>query len=174
LLDRDGVINRRRLDHVKAWGEFEFLPGVLEALAELRRTEVPVVVLTNQAAVGRGLLTADELAYLHSRMVDAVREAGGEIEGIYVCPHVPQARCACRKPATDLFLRASADLGITLPGSVMVGDDLTDVQAARSVGCQPILITNGSPTRVDGVPNASDLTEAVALIPALLAESARC
>src|SRR5438094_10595507 len=89
FLDRDGVINRRRPDHVKAWEEFEFLPGVLAALASLRSMNTPVVVVTNQGAVGRGLLSAEALGRIHTRMLQAIRAAGGHVEAIYACLHAP-------------------------------------------------------------------------------------
>src|SRR5438067_80410 len=94
FLDRDGVINRCRPDHVKSWGEFEFLPGVLSSLAALRSTGTPVVVVTNQGAVGRGLLAADRLHEIHLRMLDAIQVAGGQITGIYTCLHARSDGCA--------------------------------------------------------------------------------
>ena len=83
FLDRDGVINRRRPDHVKAWDEFEFLPGVLAALVTLRSMNTPVVVVTNQGVVGRGLLSAEALVRIHTRMLQTIRAAGGHVEAIY-------------------------------------------------------------------------------------------
>lgn len=140
LLDRDGVINRRRVDHVKSWSEFEFLPGVLPALAVLHAMQTRVAVITNQGAVGRGLLSAPDLDRIHTRMARAIRAAGGRLDGIYACPHAPTQGCACRKPAPALFYQASADLGIRLSGSIFVGDSPSDVQAARAAGCRPVLI----------------------------------
>lgn len=162
FLDRDGVINRRRDDHVKSWGEFEFLPGVLSSLSKLRQVRARVVVITNQAAVGRGLLSAEDLATIHQRMADAVRVAGGQIERVYACPHRPQAGCACRKPGTELFVRASHELGIDLQNSVMIGDADTDVQAASAAGCLPVRISaDGSEAGGTAAFVARDLPEAV-------------
>ena len=171
FLDRDGVINRRRPDHVKSWEEFEFLPGSLEALAQLREIEARVIVITNQAAVGRGLIGQEDLARLHSRMTEIVRESGGLIEGIYACPHLPEARCACRKPGTELFMRASSELGVDLNDSFMIGDSPTDVLAANAVGCRPVFITEENRGQLaEGCLVARDLLEAVHLI---AAETAR-
>ena len=167
FLDRDGVINRRRPDHVKSWAEFEFLPGVLQTLAELTRLAIRLVVVTNQSSVGRGLLEPQELAHLHALMTAEIRACGGELAGIYVCTHSPDAGCKCRKPGTDLFHRAAADLAIPLVGSVMIGDSPTDEEAARSVGCQPILVGNAQP--MYGAPSAPDLPAAAVLVRALLA-----
>lgn len=168
FLDRDGVINRRRLDHVKSWTEFEFLPGVLDALAELHRMEVRVVVVTNQAVVGRGVIRQEDLGSIHERMTDAVVDAGGQIERIYSCPHAPEAGCPCRKPATALFAQASEEMGITLEGSILVGDTESDVQAAKAVGCLPILVGEPDATAArPGVAVVGSLLEVVPLVPRL-------
>ena len=162
FLDRDGVINRRRPDHVKAWEEFEFLPGVLAALATLRSMNTPVVVVTNQGAVGRGLLSAEALGRIHTRMLRAIRAAGGHVEAIYACLHAPAENCRCRKPAPTLLQRASLELGITLPASIMVGDSRSDVEAARAAGCRPVLISDSELADPD-VLAVKDLPAAVAL-----------
>lgn len=167
FLDRDGVINRRRPDHVKSWNEFEFLPGSLEALAQLREIGARVIVITNQAAVGRGLIGQEDLARLHGRLTQIVRESGGLIEAIYACPHLPEARCACRKPGTELFMRASSELGVELNDSFMIGDSPTDVMAANAVGCRPVFIAaETSQPLAEGCLVAHDLREAVRLIAA--------
>jgi histidinol-phosphate phosphatase family protein len=167
FLDRDGVINRRRPDHVKSLAEFEFLPGAVEALATLHRSGIRTVVVTNQAVVGRGLLREHELALIHQWMRIAISVGGGHIEKIYACTHLPENGCACRKPGVQLFLRASSELGIHLRSSVMIGDAVTDVQAARAVGCLPILIAPDLVREPAGVPVVRSLAEAVARLPEL-------
>jgi histidinol-phosphate phosphatase family protein len=163
FLDRDGVINRRRPDHVKTWDEFEFLPGVLGALATLRSMNTPVVVVTNQGVVGRGLLAPEDLGRIHTRMLQTIRSAGGQVEAIYACLHAPGQGCACRKPAATLFHRASADLNIRLSDSIMVGDSPTDVAAARAAGCRPVLINDGGAASDPDVDAVKDLPGAVLL-----------
>jgi histidinol-phosphate phosphatase family protein len=168
FLDRDGVINRRRPDHVKSWAEFEFLPGVLDAFAQLHEAGTRVVVVTNQSAVGRGLVPQEVLSDIHRRMTAALRAAGGHIEATYVCPHIPDAGCRCRKPATELFYRASADLDIALRGSVVVGDARSDIEAARAFGGVPILVADHrSPDLDQSIQVARDLAHAVRLVVAM-------
>ena len=165
FLDRDGVINQRRADYVKSWSEFEFLPGALEALARLAGTEAVVIVITNQSAVGRGLVSAAELHQIHRRMMDEVAAAGGRIERVYACIHTPEDRCACRKPAAALLLQASLELDVCLTESVMIGDSLSDVRAGQAAGCLPILLQ--SDLREMEPPDvivASDLSQAVDLL----------
>ncbi|HSR25601.1 MAG TPA: HAD-IIIA family hydrolase [Candidatus Eisenbacteria bacterium] len=165
FLDRDGVINARRPDHVKSWSEFRFVPGSLRALRLLAGMGERIVVVTNQSAVGRGLLTADGLASIHARMTQAVRTAGGRIDAVYACPHVPEARCSCRKPGAGLLLRAGDELGIDLGRSVLVGDSPCDVEAARAARCRPILVDGGgAPAPDPRVPRVPDLLHAVALL----------
>lgn len=164
FLDRDGVINRCRSDHVKSWAEFEFLPGALPALAQLRRMGSRVVVITNQAAVGRGLLASDELTRIHEHMTIAVQAAGGRIDRVYVCPHLPDSGCGCRKPGPGLFVQASVELQISLAASFMVGDSESDVLAARSAGCFPILITRDGAGSHAGLAIADDLLGAVTML----------
>ena len=163
FLDRDGVINRRRPDHVKSWEEFEFLPGVLGALAAWRAMDTRVIVITNQSAVGRGVLSDEGLRRIHTQMMKTIRAAGGHVEAVYACLHAPAQGCACRKPAPTLFYRASAELGIRLSDSIMVGDSPTDVEAARAAGCRPVLITDVAAGVAPDVVAVNGLQEAVRL-----------
>lgn len=151
---------------MKSWSEFEFLPRALEALAELHQSEARVVVITNQPAVGRGLLGEQDLSSIHQRMLGEIQAAGGHVEAIYTCPHTHETGCACRKPGIDLFKRASADLGLQLRGAYMVGDSWTDVQAALSVDAMPILIAQDpAPSSTESlIPVVNDLYEATALL----------
>ena len=118
FLDRDGVINRNRPDHVKAWDEFEFLPGVLAALARLAGVGLPVLVISNQGAIGR-------------------------IDDVLYCPHRPEDGCACRKPRPGLLLQAAERWDLDLAASVLVGDAEADILAAQRAGCRPLLVLTG-------------------------------
>jgi D-glycero-D-manno-heptose 1,7-bisphosphate phosphatase len=143
FLDRDGVINRNRPDHVKSWSEFEFLPGALEALKRLAQAGVPVVIVSNQAAIGRGLVTREAVEAINRRMVDEIRAAGGRVDDVLFCPHGPEAGCDCRKPRAGLLLQAAERWGIDLEASVLVGDAESDILAAQCAGCHPLLVLTG-------------------------------
>jgi D-glycero-D-manno-heptose 1,7-bisphosphate phosphatase len=168
LLDRDGVINRLRPDHVKRWDELELLPGALEALARLNRGGCEVVVITNQSSIGRGLVSGEQVDEIHRRLRAVVEEAGGRIRAFLVCPHHPSAGCPCRKPAPGLLLRARDELGIDLDQAVLVGDQLSDVDAARAAGCRAIMIDPDGERAAEGRPGvhavAGSLLEATGLI----------
>jgi D-glycero-D-manno-heptose 1,7-bisphosphate phosphatase len=143
FLDRDGVINRDRSDYVKSWDEFEFLPGVLEAFRLLAPSPHRVVVVSNQSAVGRGLVSRSTVDKIHASMTEAIRRSGGRIDAVYYCPHRPDENCLCRKPRPGLLLQAAGELGIDLSASWLIGDDLRDLESAEAVGIRPILVRTG-------------------------------
>jgi D-glycero-D-manno-heptose 1,7-bisphosphate phosphatase len=143
FIDRDGVINRNRHDYVKSWAEFTFLPCSLEALCLLGGLDWPVVIISNQSAIGRGLVAAETVAEINLRMVAEIHRAGGRINGVYVCPHRPDERCACRKPRPGLLQQASRELGLAMQRSYLIGDAESDILAAVAVSAQPILVLSG-------------------------------
>jgi D-glycero-D-manno-heptose 1,7-bisphosphate phosphatase len=144
FLDRDGVINFDRRDYVKSWSEFKFMPRVFEALRLLKKNNVRVVVITNQSAVHRGLMSISTLREIHEKMLRAIERKGGSIEAIYVCPHTPEENCRCRKPKPGMVLKAVKDLKIDLSRSYLVGDSEKDVNLAQSLAIKCIRITDGT------------------------------
>ena len=143
FIDRDGVICENRADYVKNWQEFEFLPNVLEALAVLNQAGYKVVIVTNQSAIGRGLMSLADLQDIHTRMVNVVRQAGGDIEEIFYCPHQPEDQCYCRKPQPGMLNEAAEKLNIDLSRAYMIGDACTDIQAGQAVDCTSFLVLTG-------------------------------
>ncbi len=144
FLDRDGVINRDSPDYVTAWEDFEFLPGSLSAIAALSAAAIDVIIVTNQSALARGLMTPNTLADIHRCLTSAVAERGGRIRAILHCPHHPDDLCGCRKPAPGMILQAQARFGLDLKRSVMIGDRATDVACGRQAGCGgTILVRSG-------------------------------
>ncbi len=136
FLDRDGVICRNRDDYVKSWEEFVFLPGVKQALRQLAALNWPIVVISNQSAIGRGLVSRRTVELIHYQMKAEIVKAGGRLDAIYYCPHVPEDNCPCRKPNPGMFLSATNIWDIDLARSVFVGDALTDIWAAARAGIQ--------------------------------------
>ncbi len=143
FLDRDGVICENRSDHVKSWGEFRFLPGAKNSLAALSRLGLPIIVITNQAIIGRGMVPASVVDDIHWRMVAEVEAHGGRIDRVMYCPHRPEDRCGCRKPEPGMLLQVADEMGIDLAQSYLVGDAATDLVAGRRVGCQTFLVLTG-------------------------------
>jgi len=136
FLDRDGVINENRPDHVKSWDEYEFLPGVLSSICQLSATGLPIFVVTNQAVISRKLVTVATLEAIHRRMLDAIRQAGGRIDKVYYCPHDRDDDCDCRKPKPGMLKQAALEFGVDLTKSFIVGAAWTDMEAGLAVGAR--------------------------------------
>jgi len=142
-MDRDGVINEDRQDYVKGWEEFRFIKGVHQALKQLNQAGVLVVVITNQAAIGKKKITEAELKIIHTHMLKAINKTGGNIVRVYYCPHHPDAHCRCRKPRIGLLKKAAQELSLDLSKSIFIGDTLKDIQAGNRAGCRTILVQTG-------------------------------
>jgi len=150
LLDRDGVINRRIPDgYVTSWEQFEFLPRTLDALKLLAESGYKAIVVSNQACVGKGFITSDELAQLTRRFVDAVLKNGGRICDVYYCPHRAEDRCECRKPKPGLLRRAQREHGFVFAQTFLIGDSERDLMAAHEVGCPAVLVADGMSSYFD-------------------------
>lgn len=137
LLDRDGVLNGKppRARYVRDWADWAWAPGALEALRMLRQAGYRTVVISNQAGIGRGLMTEDELRAVHDQMRQEVTRAGGSIDAIYHCPHDWDAGCPCRKPKPGMLYQAQKQLHLDLTATPFVGDDDRDAAAAAAAGC---------------------------------------
>jgi D-glycero-D-manno-heptose 1,7-bisphosphate phosphatase len=134
FLDRDGVIIENRPDYVRNWSEAKFISGVLPALARLNNTPYRIVIVTNQAGIGRGIISRLVVEDIHARLIQEIIKSNGRIDGVYICPHKPEDGCSCRKPQPGLILQAAQDLEIDLGRSMMIGDNLSDVQAGLAAG----------------------------------------
>jgi D-glycero-D-manno-heptose 1,7-bisphosphate phosphatase len=143
FLDRDGVICENRPDHVKNWDEFQFLPGVKNSLAALSRLDLAVVVVTNQAVIGRGMVPANVVDDIHRRMMAEVASFGGRIDRVVYCPHRPDENCNCRKPRPGMLFQVAKEMGIDLCHSYMVGDAASDLVAGQCAGCQTFMVLTG-------------------------------
>lgn len=160
LLDRDGVINEDRSESVLSRNDFVLLSGAAEAIALLNHKGYGVLVITNQACIGRGALSVEESDAIHRLMGDAVRKAGGYIERIYVCTHTDADQCDCRKPKPGLIHQARADYRFESSETWMVGDAQRDIEAAIAAGCRAALVRTGKGNRTQappGVPVFRDL-----------------
>jgi D-glycero-D-manno-heptose 1,7-bisphosphate phosphatase len=154
FLDRDGVINKDSPEYIKSWAEFEFLPGSLEAIRQLALNKFEIIIITNQSAVNRKLMTKDDLKYLHNRLNKAVESKGGQIRDIFFCPHTPEEECACRKPRPGLIYRAQQKYQIDLSSTAMVGDSAKDIECARNAGCRyAILVKTGNGIEAENILN---------------------
>lgn len=169
VLDRDGVINQDSPDYIKAPEEWIPIPGSLDAIASLSNAGWTVTVATNQSGLARGLFSLSQLHAINRRMDDEVRAAGGQLHGIFFCPHGPSDGCACRKPRSGLLQEISLRFDVDLAGVPVIGDSQRDLDAAADAGATPLLVLtgNGERTRLgwEGEPLApvfDDLADAAA------------
>ena len=165
FLDRDGVINRDSADYIKSWREFEFLPGSIEAIRKLTACGFAIILITNQSAVNRRLISHSQLQEIHDRMTEAFKRRDGHIQDIFFCPHRPDEGCACRKPMPGLIKQAQARYRINLSHAFMVGDNAKDIECGRNAGCGcAILVQSGIG------PDAAPILAAKAIYPDLVAK----
>lgn len=134
FLDRDGVIIENRPNYVRSWADVTLYPQALSVLAQLHELPYKLVIVTNQSVVGRGGISLAAAQEINERLVDTIVEAGGRIDGVFMCPHTPQDNCECRKPRPGLLFQAAQALAIDLSSSWMIGDALTDVMAGKAAG----------------------------------------
>jgi D-glycero-D-manno-heptose 1,7-bisphosphate phosphatase len=145
FLDRDGVINRNRPsgDYVKSWEEFQFLPGARGAIARLTQAGFRLLVITNQACIGKGIVSSDIVQQIHELMILEIARSGGRNEAVLCCPHLPDEGCQCRKPSPGLLKRAQEEYKVDLGQAILVGDSVTDVQTAAAVSMPAIMVLSG-------------------------------
>lgn len=143
ILDRDGVINEDSDEYIKSLEEWIPIPGSIEAIAALSRAGYTVTVATNQSGIARKYFDEYELAGMHQKMCSLVEEAGGEISGVFFCPHGPEDDCDCRKPRTGLLEQIECEFGTSVENAPFVGDSAKDILAAKLAGCKPVLVLTG-------------------------------
>lgn len=149
FIDRDGTLTEE-VGYVNHPRRLRLLPRSAEAIRRLNAAGIAAVVVTNQAGVARGYFSEEVLAAVNAALVAQLKEAGADLDGIYVCIHHPteggapyRAVCECRKPKPGLLLRAAADHGLDLSRSTLVGDQASDLVAARAVGARSVLVLTG-------------------------------
>lgn len=161
LLDRDGVLNRDVHSSVRSVEEFQLYPDSLEALRLLTAAGYRVIVITNQACIGRGDVAMDVVEHIHGMMCRHVAERGGEIADIFLCPHSAEEGCTCRKPLPGLIEQAQEKWQFISEHTWFVGDAKRDIDAAVAAGCRPALVRTGhgvdTEKEVDNIPVFDDL-----------------
>ncbi len=148
ILGRDGILNVYREDHVKAPEEWQPVPGALEAVARLNHAGWHVVVATNQAGIGRGMIDMASLNSVHQRMMQRLAAVGGRLDAVFFCPHTPEDNCECRKPRPGLMKQIGSRYGIELRTVPMVCDTLRDLLAAQA--SEQLVHVSLSITSLDG------------------------
>jgi D-glycero-D-manno-heptose 1,7-bisphosphate phosphatase len=154
ILDRDGVINYDSPNYIKTPEEWIAIPESLEAIAKLTKSGITLVVCSNQAGLGRGLFTQNDLDAIHQKMITTIENTGGKLSGIFYCPHTNQDNCNCRKPKTQMIHNICQKFNLKDASNIMmVGDSARDLIAIKNAGGIPILVKtgNGLKTLNDGI-----------------------
>ncbi|MBK8900864.1 MAG: HAD-IIIA family hydrolase [Anaerolineaceae bacterium] len=158
FLDRDGVFMENRANYVRCWEDVAFFPEALAALARIRAVPYKIIVVTNQSAVGRGIMSLATAVALNQQILDEVRRANGRIDAAYLCPAPPGTNDPCRKPRPGMLLQAAEEHNLDLSQSYMIGDALTDVMAGQAAGVkQAILLLTGRGVAQAQLPLAAEL-----------------
>ncbi|MCI5135403.1 MAG: HAD family hydrolase [Candidatus Electrothrix sp. AW2] len=149
FLDRDGTINEQ-MGYINHISRFILLPGAATAIRTLNEQNIPVVVVTNQSGLARGYFPPVLLDAVHAQMERELAAQDAHIDGLYICPHHPEAKeeqfrkvCTCRKPQTGLLEQAAAELELDLTRSFMVGDRWSDLKCGNRVGATSVLVLTG-------------------------------
>lgn len=143
ILDRDGVINYDSDAYIKSVEEWVPLPGSIEAIAQLSKAGWTVAIATNQSGIARGYYDIATLEAMHARLRALVAEQGGEVGLVVYCPHGPDEGCDCRKPKPGMLKIIAEHYKVPLAGIWFVGDSLGDLEAAKAVDSQPVLVKTG-------------------------------
>lgn len=142
FLDRDGVIIHNRAKYIRSWNDVTFYPFSFKAINLLSSSNYKIFIITNQSVVGRGLMKAEESAFINRELLKMIRSSGGRIDQIYTCLHAPQDQCSCRKPLPGLILNAERDHKLDLTKSWLVGDALSDLQAGINSGIENLILVS--------------------------------
>jgi D-glycero-D-manno-heptose 1,7-bisphosphate phosphatase len=140
FLDRDGVLIENRSEYVREWSQVFIYPKTYLSLFRLHKAGYKIVIVTNQSAVGRGLLSIHTAEEINHRLVDLICENDGHVDRVYLCPHDPGDGCDCRKPKPGMILQAARELDLDLNRSWMIGDAWSDLLAAHAAGMQKLIL----------------------------------
>ena len=149
LIDRDGVINKKALAHnyIVSWKDFMFLPRVKEAFKLLNKSYYKIAIVTDQIAIGKGLMSLLDFENISENMLKEIKNAGGRVDKIYFCPHKKEDCCDCRKPSPKNVLEAIKHFNATPKTTVYLGDFFRDYETAKNAGCDFIWINEESDER---------------------------
>jgi D-glycero-D-manno-heptose 1,7-bisphosphate phosphatase len=172
FLDRDGVVIENRPDYVRRWEDVEIFPAAVKALARFSFSSYQIIFITNQSAIGRGLLSFEDARAINRKLIVELQKSGCRVDGIFMCPHAPNENCDCRKPLPGLLYQAAQSLSVDLSSSIMIGDAWTDLQAGQAAGVSQVaLVLTGRgrqqlalvrPPELKGAPVYQELSDALA------------
>ena len=143
ILDRDGVINHVAEDDIISVDDWDPISGSIEAISRLKKAGYLVTIASNQSGIARGLYDETTLQAMHAKLNKLLEARGVAIDGIFICPHGPEANCICRKPKPGLLFQIAKQFSIDLSQTPLVGDNISDIQAAKMANAKPVLVRTG-------------------------------
>jgi D-glycero-D-manno-heptose 1,7-bisphosphate phosphatase len=161
FLDRDGVINDRKMGgYIENIEEFQFLPGVVEAICEFSKIFQHIFVVTNQQGISKGIMTESNLSEIHRYMTDQIKIAGGKIDACYHAPGLKETDVTRRKPFPGMALEAKEQFPvIDFSKSIMVGDTDSDIQFGKNLGMKTVRIKTVEPIGIEADATVNNLKE---------------
>lgn len=148
ILDRDGTIITER-NYLSHHSQVELIPNAAIGLKELRELGLGLLVITNQAGIGKGYFSLDDLKLIHKRMIDLLAIEGVSLDGIYFCPHIPEDNCNCRKPKLGLVEKATKEHNFDPKASFVIGDKAIDIELGQKIGAKTFLVRTGYGAEVE-------------------------
>lgn len=143
FLDRDGVLNADSPNYIRSLDDVRVHYDVPGAIRTLTEEDKRLIVISNQAGIGKGLLSVEDAEAIFDKIIEGAEAAGGKIMARYYCPHKPEDKCKCRKPKTGMFRQAVKDHGIRLEQAVFVGDGYADALTAKALHIPFYLVAQG-------------------------------
>jgi D-glycero-D-manno-heptose 1,7-bisphosphate phosphatase len=144
ILDRDGVINHRQDENVTTVEGWDPISGSIEAINRLQKAGYLVTIASNHLGISRGYYTEEDLKNMHEKMQSMLSSRGASVDGIFYCPHGPESNCICRKPKPGLLFQIAREFDIDLSETPLVGDNISDIGAARMANAKPVLVRTGN------------------------------
>ena len=143
ILDRDGVINHAPEEDMTTFDGWDPIAGSIEAIGRLKKAGYLVTIASNHSGIARGLYTEEALRDTHEKMQSMLAARGAGVDGIYYCPHGPEANCVCRKPKPGMLFQIAREFDIDLTETPLVGDNISDIRAAKLANAKPVLVRTG-------------------------------
>ena len=160
FLDRDGVINHE-IGYLHKIAEFRFIDGIFESCLSFRSSGYEIIVITNQAGIGRGYYHESDFHTLNIWMLEQFKQRGIDILDVFFCPHSPRDNCNCRKPKPDMLLRAKKKYNINMSQSWLIGDKESDIQAANAAGISNTILVRSGHAINESESNAKHILDSV-------------
>jgi histidinol-phosphate phosphatase family protein len=154
FLDRDGVINVNRPNYVRLKSDIEIIKTAVDALIQFRNNNIGIIIITNQQAIGKNILSIEEAVGIHLEVIKKLNIKDNSIIASMICPHLESENCLCRKPGIKMIQTASEMFGVEMKNNFFIGDSLTDILAAKKADLTPICVGNSVDKKIPISSNA--------------------